>query len=185
MRIGLIALTAGTVVMMAGMSMLGAAPVGYTSPPLFLNTSTSLPRGWYRITKSADLARGQVLRLCLPASLGRYAIERGYVRSGTCAGGAARVGKSIVALAGDSVAVRADGIQVNDDAAIRVQMQARDRRGRRMATATGTYVLGDGECFLLSRHSPFSFDSRYFGPVSCGEPPYSILTHYGAAASAD
>ncbi|MCA6121273.1 S26 family signal peptidase [Bradyrhizobium sp. WSM 1704] len=44
------------------------------------------------------------------------------------------------------------------------EVQAKDRAGRPLPTWDGCVHLVDGEYFLLQPH-PFSFDSRYFGPV--------------------
>lgn len=158
------------------------APVGRVSWPLFVNTSDSLPLGFYRITKVFDLQRGYVLRTCLPAEVGQSAVQRGYVRRGSCPNGSARIGKPIIALQGDTVVVSDGRIQVQGWGDHEAPIYAHDRRGRSLANATGMHILQPGECFLLSRHNPFSYDSRYYGPVSCGEPPYFILVGDGSRA---
>ncbi len=159
-----------------------SAPAGRVSFPLFVNTSTSLPLGFYRVTKVFDLKRGYVLRTCLPAKVGQAAVRRGYVRRGTCPSGSARIGKPIVALQGDTVVVSDGRIQVRGWGDHEALIYAHDRRGRSLANALGTHILQPGECFLLSTHSPFSYDSRYYGPISCGKPPYFILTGNGFQA---
>ncbi|MDE2956441.1 MAG: S26 family signal peptidase [Bacteroidota bacterium] len=138
------------------------------------NTSASIPEGWY-VKQTADtLTRGDILRLCLPASVGRAAVRKGYVHRGSCPGGSRRVGKPVAAIGGDTVRVLTDSIQINRGPPIRAEIQLRDRRGRRMDRVTGRIVLQQNECFLLSTESPFSYDSRYFGPVAC-HGPYQIL----------
>jgi type IV secretory pathway protease TraF len=43
---------------------------------------------------------------------------------------------------------------------------ASDELGRPLhAMPSGSYVVGDGEVWILSGHDPRSYDSRYFGPV--------------------
>ena len=152
--------------------------VNYVTWPVFYNASTSLPTGWYTMQTRIQLKRGDIIRLCLPAHIGRHAVGQGYVHRGTCAGGSRHVGKPVVALAGDTVDVHLEGVRVNRGPIIMAPIQRHDRRGHMMLTARGHYVLEDDECFLLSTYSEYSFDSRYFGPVTC-LPPYQVLNKSG------
>lgn len=154
-------------------------PVGRMSLPLFVNTSASLPFGFYRVTKVANLKRGDVLRTCLPDTLSQFAVRRGYLRQGTCSGGSTRIGKPVIALQGDTVLVSDQYIQVKGHGGFETPIYERDRRGRRLSNAIGIHVLSPGTCFLLSTHSAFSYDSRYYGPVPCGSPPHYVLTGHG------
>ena len=154
-------------------------PIGRTSLPLFVNTSASLPFGFYRITKAANLKRGDVLRTCLPDTLSQFAVQRGYLRQGTCPGGSTRIGKPVIALQGDTVSVSDQYIQVKGHRGFEIPIYEHDRRGRRLSNAIGTHVLPPGTCFLLSTHSALSYDSRYYGPVPCESPPYYVLTGHG------
>lgn len=142
--------------------------------PLFYNTSDSIPAGWYVMDATDTLMRGDIVRLCLPPQLGRRAVRKDYVHRGSCPGGSRRIGKPVVAVAGDTVIVAEDSIQINHEPPIYAPIQFQDRRGRVMIRTTERAVLNSGECFLLSSHSQFSFDSRYFGPVPCN-PPYQVL----------
>lgn len=153
-------------------------PVNRTSLPLFVNTSTSLPLGFYRTTKKRTLEHGDILRTCLPDTLTQLAIQRGYLRRGVCPGGSTRIGKPVIALQGDTVTVLEDKIRVAGYGAFDAPVYAFDRRGRRLPNAIGVHILSPGECFLLSTHSKLSYDSRYYGPVPCGAPPYYTLTSY-------
>ena len=154
-------------------------PIGRTSLPLFVNTSASLPFGFFRVTKVASLKRGDVLRTCLPDTLSQFAVQRGYLRQGTCSGGSTRIGKPVIALQGDTVLVSDQYIQVKGHLSFETPIYEHDRRGRRLSNAIGTHVLPPGKCFLLSTHSTLSYDSRYYGPVPCGSPPYYVLTGHG------
>ncbi|MCY4171571.1 MAG: conjugative transfer signal peptidase TraF [Bacteroidetes bacterium] len=151
-------------------------PVDKSSPSLFVNTSTSVPLGLYHMTKVSDLKRGDVIRLCLPEALNRFAIKRGYLRQGVCPGGATRVGKPVIALHGDTVVVTEKAVQINGSDMLEVPVSMHDRRGRCLANAIGIHILAPDECFLISTHHQLSYDSRYYGPVPCGGPPYYILT---------
>ncbi len=150
------------------------APIGFRSWGVFLNMSNSMSRGWYRIEKRPFVQRGDTLLVCLPRTIGEFAVRRSYVRRGTCPGKTGRIGKPVRAIAGDTVVVDARGVTVNQALPIMAPIQLRDRRGRRMHMALGRHVLQPNECFLLSTHSVHSYDSRYFGPVRC-TPPYYVL----------
>lgn len=157
-------------------------PVGKTSLPLFINRSSSMPMGFYHMTKELDLNRGDLLRTCLPDVLNQIAVDRGYLHRGRCVGGATRIGKPVVALQGDTVVVSDKKIEVKSYGEFHVAVYLRDRKGRVLANAIGTHVLKPGECFFLSTYSRYSYDSRYFGPVPCGPSPYETLTAYGFRA---
>ena len=171
------------VLAICGLSLIAFAvkslPIDRMSPPLFVNTSASLPFGFYRVTKVANLKRGDVLRTCLPDTLSQFAVQRGYLRQGTCPGGSTRIGKPVIALPGDTVLVSNQNIQVKGHRDFEMPIYERDRRGRYLSNAIGTHVLSPGACFLLSTHSMLSYDSRYYGPVPCGSPPYYVLTGHG------
>ncbi len=172
------------VIVIIGLCLMAAViqslPIGSMSLPLFVNTSTSLPTGLYRITKVSDLERGDILRICLPEVLSQFAVQRGYLRQGICPGGATRVGKPVVALQGDTVLVTRQKVQVKGHQSFDVPIYEHDRKGKGLSNAIGVHVLSPGECFLLSTHSSLSYDSRYYGPVPCGSSPYDILTGYGS-----
>lgn len=151
-------------------------PVDKTSPSFFINTSTSLPLGLYHITKVSTLKRGDVIRLCLPKALNRFSTERGYLRQGGCSGGATRIGKPIFALHGDTVVVSEKVTLIKGSTRLEAPIYTHDRRGRHLPNAIGIHILQPDDCFLISTHHQLSYDSRYYGPVPCGIPPYSILT---------
>lgn len=71
--------------------------------------------------------------------------------------------KRVAAVAGDTVAVRPEGVWVNGRQVAGPLVLAGTLRKPPEAFAR-TYRLGAGELFLLGS-SPASFDSRYWGPV--------------------
>ena len=142
--------------------------------PHLFNASPSLPVGWYSLHTADSLDTNDIVLLCLPVPLGVYAMRRGYVHRGSCPGGSRRVGKPVIAMAGDTVHVDSRNIQVNSGPPINAAMHNRDRRGRQMPQRTQRLVLEDHQCFLLSTFNQYSFDSRYFGPIPC-HPPFQIL----------
>jgi conjugative transfer signal peptidase TraF len=135
---------------------------------LRFNLTSSLPIGLYRVTNdSPTLERGAIVLYCLPPPLAGFAHDRGYVpRGGQCPGGLTPIGKIVVALPGDTVALTSAGITVDG----RLQLHSRplisDRSGKRLPRlAGGSYVVRSGYTWLFAP-SDRSFDSRYLGELS-------------------
>ena len=137
----------------------------FAASPLRWTASGSVPRGVYRVTWR-PLERGDVVLVCLPAPVGRWARERGYVPEGSCSAGAAPIGKPVAALAGDRVEVSERGIAVNGRWLEASQRVRRDSTGRPVPVVeAGVRTLRQGELWLHSGHHPRSLDSRIFGPA--------------------
>lgn len=149
--------TAGLVVAAA---VLGAAGFG-----IRWNLSTSVEPGLYRASGRSP-ARGDLVTVCLPRSVGRWAVGRGYVTRGRCPGGAALVGKWIVGAEGDRVEVADDAIRIDDRRLERSERVDVDADGRPVPRVLeGAYVLAAGEVWLHSGLQGRSLDSRVFGPL--------------------
>jgi conjugative transfer signal peptidase TraF len=139
------------------------------------NTSGSLPRGLYLEAPRGWLgrapARGDLVLACAPPAGGELARRRGYLGDGPCnagaAGGAAQLGKVVVAVAGDEVTFDRAGLAVNGRAVPVSRPAARDTAGRPLAHYPfGRCRTKPGELWLLAPYHPRSYDSRYFGPVA-------------------
>ena len=127
--------------------------------------TASLPEGVYRIVGDA-VERGAVVMTCLPAPVARLALDREYVWRGTCPGGEVPVGKIVLAVPGDTVAVGPEGLTLNGHPVPRTRPLQRDSRGRMLDPYPfGSHVVQAGQLWLYSSHHAHSFDSRYFGPV--------------------
>jgi len=140
-----------------------------------INTSASLPRGLYLEIPRGWLerapARGDLVLVCAPAAAAELARRRGYLGDGPCgagaAGGAAALGKVVLAVAGDEVRFGDAGLAVNGRAVAASRALPRDARGRPLAHYPyGTWRIAPGELWLLAPYHPRSYDSRYFGPVA-------------------
>ncbi len=133
-------------------------------------TGSACPPGIYRATalRPRDtLARGQLVLACLPETLSRFALERGYLARGAgCGDDIEPVGKRIGALAGDTVALAPDYVAVNSRRLPNSASRTRDSRGREVPHVSfGTHAVKAGEVWLFGEADPRSWDSRYFGPV--------------------
>jgi len=140
-----------------------------------INISASLPRGLYLAIPRGWLgrapARGDLVLVCAPAAGGELARRRGYLGNGPCgagaAGGAAALGKVVLAVAGDEVTVGAAGLAVNGRPVAASRTLPCDARGRPLAHVPfGTWRIAPGELWLFAPYHPRSYDSRYFGPVA-------------------
>ena len=151
--------------MLAGASSLLAAAVVTWFAGLRVNLSGSMPIGLYRVS-SRPPVKGDMVLACLPADVAVFARSRGYVPNGRCPGATAPIGKVVLALAGDSVEVTAEGLLLNGHAVRNTRPLAVDAAGRSLRRfPDGTYVVGQDEMWLYSPYSKRSFDSRYFGPL--------------------
>jgi conjugative transfer signal peptidase TraF len=140
-----------------------------------VNTSASLPRGLYAEVPSAWMVRppgrGDLVVACAPPAAAELARRRAYLGDGPCAaeaaGGAAPLGKVVLAVAGDEVIVAAAGLAVNGRAVPASRVVPRDAAGRPLPHPTfGGSHVGPGELWLFAPYHPRSYDNRYFGPVS-------------------
>jgi type IV secretory pathway protease TraF len=78
----------------------------------------------------------------------------------------APIGKSVLAVGGDTVIAASDGLCVNGRPVPHSRVASRDSRGRPIPHAPfGRYILQPNQVWLFSHYHSLSFDSRYFGPV--------------------
>ena len=104
---------------------------------------------------------------CLPDNATtRLIVERGYLLHGRCQLGHAPLIKEVYAVAGDYVAVSAQGVSINHDPVINNTAPLRkDQQGRELPImASGR--IEPGQYALFSDYDARSFDSRYFGAVN-------------------
>jgi conjugative transfer signal peptidase TraF len=155
------------------------ASLGATRSGVWINVSPSLPLGVYRVVAGPPV-RGAIVLVCLGAAIGRLARARGYLGPGPCPGGAGRLGKTVAAVAGDTVDVETSGVTINGRAILSSAPLARDAQGRTLArVAPGARVIPEGMLFLLSTQHPRSFDSRYYGVV----PATAVVARVRAIAT--
>ena len=137
---------------------------------LRLNLTGSMPVGIYATARDAP-TRGSIVLACLPLDVAMFAKVRGYVpHGGSCPSGLLPVGKPVFALPGDTVVVTTSELLVNGVPAPNSEPLSRDTKGRPLPRPQpGRYVVEAEELWLVSAYSPFSFDSRYFGPINADQ----------------
>ncbi len=99
------------------------------------------------------------------------ALERNYLRPGSCPNGLEPLFKRVAGMPGDHIEVGQDGIFING----RLWPQSRafvwDSHGRPMLKAenVGSQTIPGGLALVLSDRHQGGFDSRYFGlvPIAC------------------
>lgn len=143
--------------LMVTASLLSLATTGGVHAPILVwNASASAPVGLYRVLHRAPRQNDLVL-VQTPQNVAGLAAARGYVPLHV------PLVKRVAAMSGDRVCTQGDAVVVGrSPAALRV---AFDREGRPLPYWEDCRSLHAGELFLLMRDAPYSFDSRYFGPV--------------------
>lgn len=156
------------VVLGAGVCVLALGYAGYAAG-LRVNGTASLPPGVWRVVGAPGVAeRGQVVNFCPPdVPAVQAARERDYLHGGLCQGDYETLFKPIVAVAGDSVQVTDDGLRVNGHDIPNSAPVPADGAGKTLPRLPrGTYIVQSGEAWVVSSYTPWSFDSRYFGPIA-------------------
>jgi conjugative transfer signal peptidase TraF len=156
--------TGGVSVVVAGLLCIGRCN---GSPSLPRGLYLELPEGW----QGRAPAPGDLVLACAPPAAAELARRRGYLGDGPCAaraaGGAAMLGKLVLAAAGDEVVFGPGGLAVNGRPVAGSRALACDRLGRPLAHYRfGRFRLAPGEVWLFAPYHPRSYDSRYFGPVA-------------------
>jgi conjugative transfer signal peptidase TraF len=111
--------------------------------------------------------RGQIINFCPPPIPAfQDAKSRGYLHGGPCPGDFETLFKPVVAVAGDAVVFADDGMHVNGALVPNSKPVAVDGNGAAMPSLhQGAYAVREGEVWVVSSYTPWSFDSRYFGPI--------------------
>lgn len=131
---------------------------------LRFNCSPSLPIGLYMTTMGSQAA---LIEFCPQEPYGAFAAGRGYRSRGNCPDGAGPLMKPVIASAGDIVDVSKRGIAVNGVILPNTAPKKKDSHDRTMTPwPFGQYRVAPGFVWVASSYNPWSFDSRYFGPIS-------------------
>ena len=140
-----------------GLIALGFAVQFSPAPRLVWNVSASAPRGFYLVSPTSTVRRGDLILATLPDEPRRMASERGYLPSGV------PILKRVAAVGGTRICADEESVHLGN---LSVPRLIADRQNRPLPTWTGCRRLGMDEVFLLMANVPDSFDSRYFGPVT-------------------
>lgn len=120
----------------------------------------------YRILERKDsYYRGDWVLYCPPNNSSmKLAIKRGYVSTGICPGGFSPAIQQIVAIDGDYVSleglVRVNGYKISQ------ALVLNEDEHHETLPHFSSFILQQGEYFMIRDLPTNSFDSRYCGPVS-------------------
>lgn len=136
-----------------------------------VNLTPSMPLGLYRIVmiRPEHVKKGMLVAVCLPQAAAETARRRGYLLKGGCADETEPLLKTVVAIGGDEVFVRPQGVVINGKLLPHSASLRTDRAGRTLAGwPFGRYRLANGLLWIYADH-PRSWDSRYWGAVPLGD----------------
>ncbi len=144
------------VLVLAGLSLIGATTTLRFAPRLVWNASASAPIGLYALA-DRNARRGDLALVRTPLSVRDLAATRGYLPANV------PMVKRIAAADGDVVCANGSSISINTNTV--AARRERDGAHRLLPTWSGCRRLAGNEVFLLMAHVPDSFDGRYFGPT--------------------
>ncbi|MBS0425116.1 MAG: conjugative transfer signal peptidase TraF [Proteobacteria bacterium] len=140
--------------------------IGARISRIYINTTPSLPVGFYRIVDE-PIASGVYVAFCPPQNaVFDMAIDRSYINPGDCPGGYGLLLKRVFAQSGDTVFIDQAGIYVNGKHLPNSAQLTADVEDQPLPQYRLQAVLGDAEYLLLSDVNPQSFDARYFGLIA-------------------
>ncbi len=134
---------------------------------LRINATASMPRGVYRLAPGAP-ERGDLVSVCIEnGTFASLALDRSYLRPGSCPNGLEPLLKRVAGMPGDLLEIGQDGIAINGRLWPQSRAVPRDGHDRPMPEArnVGSRTIPDGLALVLSDRHPGGFDGRYFGLV--------------------
>jgi conjugative transfer signal peptidase TraF len=144
-----------------------ALSIGFRLGGIYINTTPSLPVGFYRVVDE-PVTQGAYVAFCPPQrSVFDIALARNYIHPGDCPGGYGLLLKQVLAQAGDRVAIDKSGMVVNGQRLAHSAPLMADTVGFMLPSyQMDARVLAESEYLLVSDVNPQSFDARYFGLVT-------------------
>ncbi|PTN12446.1 conjugative transfer signal peptidase TraF [Nitrosomonas aestuarii] len=131
---------------------------------IYLNTTASLPVGFYKIV-DAPIAKGAYVAFCPPQMDGfSKAVKSGVLFSGNCPGGYGQLLKQVYAVENDHVRIDRKGISINGELLPNTAQVTTNPAVIQLPQYTLDTVLNEFEYLLLADLHPHSLDARYFGP---------------------
>lgn len=134
-----------------------------------INISASYPLGFYRALDD-PWQKQDLVMACLPKNIAQLGVERGYLGLSSECDGHTPVIKRVVAVSGDEVVIE-NALSVNGHRIPNTPVATADAAGRSLDAARSR-VTSDKHVWLVSNHTPNSFDSRYYGEI-----PVTLIKH--------
>lgn len=131
------------------------------------NYTSSMPMGFYQRVSTIKIKRGDLVAVCLPKQVAVVALQRGYLRSGSCPNRVIPVLKQVIAIPGDAVTLTNSHITVNGvtyDAPF--NFIDHNKQSLQKFITNGLYQSNYGYWIYGANDPIKSWDSRYYGPVN-------------------
>jgi conjugative transfer signal peptidase TraF len=135
-----------------------------TALGLRINTSNSIPKGLYWVSKEKFLKGSYVLFCPSNTPVFQKARMRGIVSGGLCPGGFGYLMKQVAAVGRDLVSSHAEGVSVNGHLLPFSQPKAIGLT----VWQIDSYRVKSNEVLLMTDQNKWSFDARYFGLINKG-----------------
>ena len=132
-------------------------PISKLQKHYYLNVSSSVPFGIYRITPPSVISIGDLVVFEAPQRV------RAYIYGSRLLPPDWPLIKYVGALSGDTYSVEKASIYINRR--LIGPVYDRDNEGNRLPHISGTHTVESGTFLPLSAHVTRSFDGRYFGTV--------------------
>ncbi len=129
-----------------------------SSPKIILNTTDSLPHGFYWVEETQSIAKGELFAFRVPEAFREMVKSRGWLPAD------GYLLKPVIAMSGDHVCIQDGWLKV--DQLRLVKIAKRDNQGRDLPQLTLCRKLDEGELFVVNDKYAQSFDSRYFGAIN-------------------
>jgi conjugative transfer signal peptidase TraF len=126
-----------------------------------------MPIGFYQRVVSTQIKRGDLVSVCLPKQIAVIALQRGYLRAGSCPSKVIPVLKQVVAIPGDTVILTNSSITVNGiNYAAPFMSTDHNKKPMQKFISNGLYPPSHGYWLYGSNDAVKSWDSRYYGSVN-------------------
>lgn len=125
------------------------------TPLLIWNTTSSLPKGFYRI--EPGYGYGDIVAFDIPEHFQGLVQERGWIPLYD------RLLKRVVGMAGDTICIHQTDITLNGVWFGKTRLA--DSKGRPLPQLEGCHTVQTGQVWVMLKDNPLSLDSRYYGAV--------------------
>lgn len=122
---------------------------------LYINSTSSLPRGVYQLLPEEKITRGDVV---LVVDLDEIGVDRALCPYRGLL-------KQAAAFGGDAIDSDGKYILVNGRRLPYSDLFTCDKYGKDLPQQKYPYIVPDGSVYLTSQHK-YGYDSRYYGPIS-------------------
>ncbi len=140
---------------------------------IMLNVTPSIPIGIYKTHPPTAMQRGDIVALCLSDPDKEYGLTRHYIQMGTKCHDSDPLIKKIIAVPGDTVRLQ-DGFMVVNHQELLFKTYYKDNAQRSLKVfPRGLYQQTSGY-WMIGDHSPYSWDSRYWGPIARNQILYKL-----------